>query len=149
MYFFGIHPCVIITKLIYDAYIAKIDYSADTEMLRRPPATSRGKRVLKVQLLYRRKKSTLVVRLRIPVQRSLFCGKFENWDRTRQRDTKKKSQEAVGTGFVSLFFFAAKRHCKKKNGYFFDVKLGAKKHFITKCQMHANGFFSQWAFFSL
>ena len=34
-----------------------------------------------------RKKSTLVVYLKIPIQRSRFNGKLETWDRTRQRDT--------------------------------------------------------------
>ena len=73
----GIHPCAIITKLNQDANMAEIANS-DRVMLKRHPAQSRRKRVLKDQLLYWRKKSKLVVCVRIPIRRSLIHGKLEN-----------------------------------------------------------------------
>ena len=48
---FGIHPWVIITKRNQDANMSEIANS-DRVMLKRHPAQSRGKRVLKDQLLY-------------------------------------------------------------------------------------------------
>ena len=91
---FGILPYVIITKLNRDANVAEIANS-DRVMLKRHPAQSRGKRVLKDQLLYCREKYKLD--LKIPIRRSLFYGKLQTWHRTRQRDTTWNSQEAPGT----------------------------------------------------
>ena len=71
---FGIHPCAIMTKLNQDAHVAKNPYSdSDAE---EAPARSRRKRVLKDHLPHWRKKSKLVVCLRIPIRRSLFNGSW-------------------------------------------------------------------------
>ena len=52
--------------------------NSDTMMLRRRPARSLRKEVLKDQLLYRKKVQIVAVYLKIPIRKNLFYRKLEN-----------------------------------------------------------------------
>ena len=72
---FGTLPCVVITNLKPDAFMAVI--VCFVMLMVRSPARGRRKRVLKEQLRFSNIEKSKVVFLRILIQRSLSPGKLD------------------------------------------------------------------------
>ena len=95
----GILPCVVITTSLETGASMATMACIDMLMVRRNPARSRRKRVLKELFRFWRKKRSEVVYLEIRVQRSLVCGKLGKRDWMLRRDALLNSQDAPGTKF--------------------------------------------------
>ena len=89
---FGLLPCVRITSLKKDVYMAT---SAISDMLRQKESPTKGQRkvVQKDQLRYWRSPDNWVVDLKIRIRENLFYVNLENWNRNKPSN----SPRAPGT----------------------------------------------------
>ena len=87
-------PCVVVTSLETDAFMAIVAYVDKLMVRSNLSARSRKEGAQGAVAILRKKKESKVVYLKTQIQWILFCAKLEKWDWTLRRDTPWNSQDA-------------------------------------------------------